>query len=270
MKHHIITSSDGSDTMRLDEFDECYHSTNGAFAEACHIYIHNGIEHLWSKIINHNIEIAHSDNIVIYDIGIGTALNCISTLLWQQLLIRNGSPAPHIHYVGIEKYPVPIEEALQLNFPEHITKMQHLLHSGELLHFCKNGADSFSLDEIKNWFKSIHTIHWENDIEIAPSFNLTKINADITECTATQFKSRIYPKAPSVIYYDTFSPATQPNLWEKSIFEQIFTGTNTQSVLTTYCSKGVVKQALRDVGFKLERLPGPPGKRHILRATKLS
>ena len=212
-------------------------------------------------------EVIHSSAHVVR-IGLDLQDKRILTRLEVQFL-RN-SPAPHIHYVGIEKYPVPIEEALQLNFPDHITKMQHLLHSGELLHFCKNGADSFSLDEIKIWFKSIHTIHWENDIEIAPSFNLTKINADITECTAAQFKSRIYPKAPSVIYYDTFSPATQPNLWEKSIFEQIFTGTNTQSVLTTYCSKGIVKQALRDVGFKLERLPGPPGKRHILRATKLS
>ena len=49
----------------------------------------------------------------------------------------------------------------------------------------------------------------------------------------------------------------------------IWKGIAPGSVLTTYCSKGVVKQRLRESGFHLERLTGPPGKRHILRACKL-
>jgi Protein of unknown function (DUF752). len=38
--------------------------------------------------------------------------------------------------------------------------------------------------------------------------------------------------------------------------------------LVTYCSKGIVKQAIRNAGFALERLSGPKGKRHIIRAYK--
>ena len=292
MRHYIITSSDGSDTMKLEEFDECYHSTNGAFAEACHIYIHNGIEHLWKKIRNFNIENASSNSIVIYDIGIGTALNCISTLLWQQSLSRNNKPAPHIHYIGIEKYPIPVQEAMQLNFPEHLSIKQHILYPddwnmGNAKKIAPPDSDSkdypayyreenvnklnlFDKNEIALWFKAIHTAEWEKDVEITKGFTLTKIKGDVAECTSEDFRSTIYPNSPSIIYYDTFSPATQPSLWDKSIFLEIFKGVNNHSLLTTYCAKGIVKQALRDVGFIIERLPGPPGKRHILRATKES
>ena len=275
MRHYIITSSDGSNTMKLEEFDECYHSTNGAFAEACHIYIQCGLEHLWHKINSQNRGKIFSNSIVIYDIGIGTALNCISTLLWQQSLLRNNNPAPHIHYIGIEKYPITLQEAMQLNFPQHICLMQNLLYycREEKEHFkFKNINESrlFSQMEIDLWFKAIHTAEWGTNMEIAHGFTLTKINGDITECRSTDFRSALYPNSPSVVYYDTFSPATQPELWEKNIFEEIFTGVNNQSVLTTYCSKGIGKQALREVGFNVERLPGPPGKRHILRATKQS
>ena len=71
----------------------------------------------------------------------------------------------------------------------------------------------------------------------------------------------------AVVFYDTFSPATQPNLWDEGIFRNIAAGCPAGSTLVTYCSKGTVKQALRSAGFTLERLAGPPGKRHILRGT---
>ena len=74
-----------------------------------------------------------------------------------------------------------------------------------------------------------------------------------------------YEGKPSAIFYDTFSPATQPELWDEKIFRAIACGCASGSILTTYCSKGTVKQALRNAGFNLERLDGPPGKRHILR-----
>jgi tRNA U34 5-methylaminomethyl-2-thiouridine-forming methyltransferase MnmC len=67
--------------------------------------------------------------------------------------------------------------------------------------------------------------------------------------------------------YDTFSPATQPQLWDVEIFRKIARNAAAGSILTTYCSKGTVKQALREAGFQLQRLSGPTGKRHILRAT---
>lgn len=315
MKHYMITSSDGSSTLKLEEFDECYHSTNGAFAEACHIYIHSGIEFLWRSVIHrrtdvnyqkledHHLETAGNINmsqantdICIIDIGLGTALNCISALLWHQAMARSGMPAPRIHYIGLEKYPISMDEALLLNFPQHITGQQSLLYPNiasfsnisnvsnvSNVYYAMTGTREqnrplvcptygerkmFCQEEVGRWFEMIHKVDWEENVNLAPDFILTKHKCDITECTADDFRSKLYPEAPSAIFYDTFSPATQPHLWDKRIFEEIFQGSQPGSILTTYSSKGIVKQALREAGFKLERLPGPAGKRHILRACK--
>lgn len=298
MKHYMITSSDGSSTLKLEEFDECYHSTNGAFAEACHIYIHSGIEFLWRSVIHrrtdvnyqkledHHLETAGNINmsqantdICIIDIGLGTALNCISALLWHQAMAISGMPAPRIHYIGLEKYPISMDEALLLNFPQHITEQQSLLYPNIASFSNVSNVSNFSnvssfsnvyycREEVGRWFEMIHKVDWEENVKLAPDFILTKHKCDITECTADDFRSKLYPEAPSAIFYDTFSPATQPHLWDKRIFEEIFQGSQPGSILTTYSSKGIVKQALREAGFKLERLPGPAGKRHILRACK--
>jgi len=71
-----------------------------------------------------------------------------------------------------------------------------------------------------------------------------------------------------VIFFDAFSPEKQPEMWTQSQFEKIFRNCNQGAILTTYCAKGNVRRALQYAGFTVERLPGPPGKREILRATK--
>ena len=52
-------------------------------------------------------------------------------------------------------------------------------------------------------------------------------------------------------------------------FAKVFNSLNEKGVLTTYSSKGIVKQNLRNTGFSIKRLKGPLGKRHVLRAQKL-
>ena len=71
-----------------------------------------------------------------------------------------------------------------------------------------------------------------------------------------------------IVYFDAFSPEAQPELWTPEIFEKIFRAMKTGGILTTYSCKGIVKRAMKAAGFKLEKLPGPPGKREFLRATK--
>ncbi len=245
MQHSIILSSDGSNTLKLANYDECYHSGNGAYTEAQHIYIKHGVEHLW-RLRNQT-----PITINIYDMGLGTALNCMVALTWQQNLSKNGLTPPLIHFIGIEKYPISLSEALMLNFPQHISRH----------------TENITLEELDNWFNLIHNSNWEDDIHITENFVLTKHIGDITELKSSFFANNLYPDSPSVIMYDTFSPQTQPQLWDKEIFTAIANGVNPGSILTTYCSKGIVKQALRESGFTIERLQGPPGKRHIIRAS---
>ncbi len=299
MEHTLATSADGSNTLQLTRFNETYHSRNGAFTEATHIYIRCGLEHLFEKRLQRGFETSvhrgfetsagnptHTVGICartippvginIYDIGLGTALNCILTWCWQQQLIRSGLPHPQIAYYGIEKYPIPPQEALQMNYPQVIAGHMGILPDSNLPDSSlSTGCNSpgstperkciLHTEEISSAFKKIHTCEWEKDVEITPGFTLHKSCADISLLQENYYSAGKYSSSPAMIFYDTFSPATQPELWDGSIFRAIASGCAPGSILTTYCSKGTVKQALRNAGFNLERLSGPPGKRHILR-----
>ena len=94
MQHFVTTSADGSSTLQLTEFGEAYHSTNGAFTEAMHIYIGCGVEHLWCT---QSVPVVN-----VFDVGLGTGLNCILVWAWQQMLRLKGLPYPKIVYWGIE------------------------------------------------------------------------------------------------------------------------------------------------------------------------
>ncbi|MFT4668920.1 MAG: tRNA U34 5-methylaminomethyl-2-thiouridine-forming methyltransferase MnmC, partial [Ulvibacter sp.] len=72
----------------------------------------------------------------------------------------------------------------------------------------------------------------------------------------------------NIVYFDAFGARVQPELWTESIFELMFKALKPGGVLVTYSAKGSVRRAMQAVGFLVERLPGPPGKREMLRATK--
>lgn len=253
MQHTVTTSADGSSTLQLTQFGEAYHSTNGAYTEATHIYIQCGLEYLFrncSSAINRT-------TIKVFDVGLGTGLNCILAWAWQQQLRQKGLPYPRIIYHGIEKYPIPLSEIEQLNYPDIIAQ-----HTGFLPH------------NLSETFLFMHKCRWEENIALNDDFILIKNCADIATSDAGYYRKNHTDlhtdnNTPAVIFYDTFSPSTQPELWDEAIFRNIAAGCAPGSLLVTYCSKGTVKQALRNAGFTLERLAGPPGKRHILRGTLL-
>ena len=98
-------------------------------------------------------------------------------------------------------------------------------------------------------FEELHRAAWEEEVAITPYFTLRKVRADV--------------------YFDAFAPEKQPGMWEEKVFRNIHAAMSTDGVLTTYCAKGVIRRMLQAVGFKVERLPGPPGgKREILRGRK--
>ena len=112
-----------------------------------------------------------------------------------------------------------------------------------------------------NLFRSLHASQWEKPVEIVPGFVLHKRKSDLLD---TYFTKKF-----DLVYFDAFSPAVQPELWDISIFTRIFEAMNPNAVLTTYCAKGEVRRTMQKVGFTVERLNGPYGKREILRAKKV-
>ena len=176
---------------------------------------------------------ADSNDVSILEIGFGTGLNAFITLLEADKLKTK------IHYFGVEAFPVGIEEMNQLNYVEqlHAKNQEHLL-------------------------KQMHESLWEVEQNISSFFTLTKqkkIFSDIKDINSYD-----------IIYFDAFGSRVQPELWTETIFKKMYDALKINGVLVTYSAKGSVRRAMQTVGFEVERLQGPPGKREMLRASKLS
>lgn len=165
----------------------------------------------------------------ILEIGFGTGLNAFLTLLEAQ------KSKIQVNYTAIEAYPVKEEELNQLNYDKQL----HV-------------SDSV--------FLNLHNCKWEEEVFITPKFKLTKQNKFFQEIRDTnQF---------DIIYFDAFGARVQPELWTEEIFKKMYLALKPNGILVTYAAKGSVRRAMQQVGFTIERLPGPPGKREMLRGTK--
>ncbi|WP_352421821.1 tRNA (5-methylaminomethyl-2-thiouridine)(34)-methyltransferase MnmD [Proteiniphilum sp.] len=167
------------------------------------------------------------------EIGFGTGLNAFLTLLDIE---KSGK---RVKYTSLERYPVSFVDAQMFNYAKLLDPAQ------------------------EEKFMRLHSCPWGDWVGITPNFHLKKDQMDASNLDDFQ------PEAPfDVIYYDAFAPEKQPALWTQEIFNQLYTLSNQGAVLTTYCAKGAVRRMLQSAGFQVERLPGPPGKREILRAVK--
>jgi len=220
LKREIITTSDGSTTIHLPEWNEQYHSKHGAIKEAEHVFIKNGLQQFTDRT-----------NINILEIGYGTGLNCFITFLEVQKtnIILN--------YVGVEAYPVKQDEIQKLNY---VTKLK---------------AQTFA--EV---FLAMHTLPWNIKHDLNANFSLTKRQQFFNEIEDEELFD--------LIYFDAFGARVQPELWTVTIFQKMYAALKLNGILVTYSAKGSVRRAMQEVGFVVERLPGPPGKREMLRASK--
>ena len=219
MKREIIKTLDGSTTIHLQDWDECYHSKHGAIQEAKHVFIKNGLS------------LFENNPVSIIEIGFGTGLNAFITFL--ESIQKNRI----IDYVGVEAYPVEADEVLGMNY---VTELDAL--------------------EFENIFEKMHKCDWDKKNEICSSFSLTK---------RKQFFHEIDDfETFDLIYFDAFGYRVQPELWSTEIFRKMYNSLKPNGVLVTYAARGVVKRSMISVGFTVEKLAGPPGKREMFRATK--
>jgi len=220
MQRKIIVTADGSKTIQLIDWNEQYHSKHGAVQEAYHVFIKHGLQRF------------NNQHISILEVGFGTGLNALITLVESDRLNLT------IDYTGVEAYPVLKNELAQLNY-----------------------IDELKAENFEAQFELMHGISWEEKIEIANNFTLVKQQKDFREIDA----SANY----NLIYFDAFGARVQPELWTPELFEKMYVALKSKGVLVTYAAKGSVRRAMQQVGFTVERLPGPPGKREMLRALKL-
>ena len=193
--------------------------------------IHGAIQEANHVYINNGLKYKSSNQIAVLEIGFGTGLNSFMTFLAAQ------NKELLIEYVGVEAYPILEEELLKLNYVAEL------------------GATRFT-----KIFESFHSCSWEEQHQITPNFSLLK---------RKQFFHEIDDENKfDVIYFDAFGARVQPELWTEEIFFKMYLALKSEGVLVTYAAKGSVRRAMQSVGFSVERLPGPPGKREMLRAVK--
>ena len=104
----------------------------------------------------------------------------------------------------------------------------------------------------------MHSAEWNRICAVSPNFELFKIRDSI--------QNMLMDEKVDLVYYDAFGPRVQAELWSEDIFTKISTFMTSNSILVTYCAKGEVKRILKRVGFDVETLVGPPGKREMIRA----
>ena len=108
-------------------------------------------------------------------------------------------------------------------------------------------------------FQHVHDAPWDEWVDLAPLFKLKKIQGSLLEIEI--------PEDIDLIYFDAFAPSAQPELWSEEVFGKLIAKMNNGAVLVTYCCKGDVRRAMQSVGFKVDKIPGPPGKREMIRAS---
>ncbi|TXI71282.1 MAG: methyltransferase domain-containing protein [Flavobacterium sp.] len=192
---------------------------------------HGAIQEAKHVFIKNGLDLLQNQkSISLLEIGFGTGLNAFITFL--ETLDKE-----KVNYVGVEAYPISSEEIAQMNY---VTELQ---------------ATQYQVV-----FDKMHSCDWESQQHITEKFILTK---------RKQFFQDINDKEQyDLIYFDAFGFPLQPELWSEVIFKKMFDALLPNGVLVTYACRTSIKNAMLSVGFSIEKLPGAPGKREMLRAIK--
>jgi tRNA U34 5-methylaminomethyl-2-thiouridine-forming methyltransferase MnmC len=192
---------------------------------------HGAIQEAKHVFIQNGLSLFKEQSVAVLEIGFGTGLNAFITFLEAEQTNQ------HIDYVGVEAYPILPEEVQKLNYVSQLDANQK-----------------------DREFQLMHSCEWAVKTVVSDGFTLTKRQQYFNEITdKNQF---------DLIYFDAFGFQYQPELWSVEIFRIMFEALKQNGVLVTYACRGSVKRAMSEVGFTVEKLKGPPGKREMLRAVK--
>lgn len=194
--------------------------------------VHGAIQESLHIYIEQGLLQTTKKELSILEIGFGTGLNAYLTYCFAK---KEGMS---VHYSSLEKYPLNKAEYTLLNYPNNIFP-EHLLI-----------------------FNQMHQAEWNTIIQISERFKLEKIHADLLT-----FQFNETPQF-DLVYYDAFGPGKQPEMWTEDILHQVAASVKPGGILVTYCAKGTVRRAFSAEGFTMERIPGPKGKKEILRGKK--
>lgn len=167
----------------------------------------------------------------VLEVGFGTGLNALLAFGFSE------STGNQLSYSTLEAYPLNSEIWRKLNYVE-----------------------SLGMDGI---FETLHTTSWNEDHILSQGFTFRKSDRKIQQ---HNFESSSF----DVVFFDAFAPSKQPDMWTMEILKKVCDAIAPQGIFVTYCAKGQLKRDLRSLGMEVETLPGPPGKKEMVRAFRRS
>ncbi len=173
------------------------------------------------------------NKIRVFEMGFGTGLNALLSYQWA---VENKII---VEFNTIEAFPVPVEQAETLNYVQ-------LLQD----------------ESLGTVFSILHQLPWEAAHELHQYFKFHKWHGKIENrhLGEDQF---------DVIFFDAFAPNKQGEVWGLPILESIANSMAAQGVFVTYCAQGQLKRNLKSLALEVQTVPGPPGKKEMVRASKL-
>lgn len=168
----------------------------------------------------------------VLEVGFGTGLNAFLAARYAKQENKK------IQYTGVELFPIPKDITRQLNY-----------------------LDKFKEEDLTAIFEAIHDVKWEEVSSITNQFDLIKHKGKIQDIG-------LVDQTFDFVFYDAFGPRAQKEMWDIAIFEKLYQSLKPGGVLVTYCAMGQLKRDLKSVGFEVQSIPGPPGKREMTRAIK--
>ena len=166
----------------------------------------------------------------VFEVGYGTGLNALLSHIYAK---ENGL---ELFFETVELYPLAEEIWSQLNYPS-------LLGIAD---------DDFS---------NHHLAKWNEKVSFDRSFQMRKLEGHLAKVDMSN--------GVDIVFFDAFAPNKQAEMWEVPIFKKMYDHLNVNGILTTYCANGQFKRNLRQAGFHVDSIPGPPGKREMVRGVKL-
>ena len=222
-----------SDSVQIIVTGDGSHSLLNTTLNETYLSVHGALHeslHVFIKNgLEYFIETNSRNKISIFEVGFGTGLNALLTAGFVEEKNIN------VDYTSIEAFPLDHEVISKLNYAP--------------------SADQAQL------FEKIHSAEWENSISISQAFSIHKTKTTLQ-------KIDLSSSAFDVVYFDAFAPSKQPEMWEAQLLQKIFNAMKSPGVFVTYCAKGQLKRDLKSLGFDVQTLEGPPGKKEMVRALK--
>ncbi len=265
-------TEDGSHTLFSEMAGQTYHSSHGAVQESRHIFI-SQLSIKSQQLEVSEQELIEKSSLSVLEIGFGTGLNALLTAQWAS------ERGVNVEYTTIELYPLGREVYCGLNYGRLLGDEELFLrlHDADWDSGVVEVTENFTIRKCKS-----DIVEWvENNSQFIIHNSQLLDQSDLSDLSDSCFNSQLFIAKGSktfgstfntqydVVYFDAFSPDAQPELWSEEVFRNVYALMKTGGVLMTYCAKGDVRRAMLTAGFKVEKLQGPPGKRHILKAGKI-